>query len=246
MTRPAPQGAELVRLLDERGVASVAVPTVEIVQGDAAPLDAAIGGLGGAAWLVLTSANGAAALVGRLRATGAALPPATRVAAVGPATAETLERGGIGVGHVPDTYLTTAIADGLGVVAGARIVLLRADLATPDLPDELRARGALVEEVVAYRTRLAPPESRDPLRGALRDGLAGITFTSASTVRGLRGLLGSVERGVASAIPAFCIGPITEAAARHAGFAVAGVATRHTAEDLADVVARWLLVEELS
>lgn len=238
VTRPAPQAAELVALLEERGVEGVAAPTVEIRAVDPARgVDSALEHLAGAAWLVVTSANGAAILRDRLAATGSALPTALRVAAVGPATAAVLSGAGLRVDHVPDDHLTVAIAGGLGDVRGRRVVLVRADLATPQLPDELRARGAEVEEVVAYRIILSPPGSRDPARDALRAGLDGISFTSPSTVRGLRGLLNPVERGLASTLPAFCIGPVTELAARHAGFAVAGTAEPHTAASLADAIA---------
>ena len=91
VTRPAGQADELVALLEQRGVGAVSVPTVEIDTASAAEdLDAMLDGLAGADWLILTSANGAAALASRIVATGQELPAAIRVAAVGPATADAL------------------------------------------------------------------------------------------------------------------------------------------------------------
>ncbi|MEP6808575.1 MAG: uroporphyrinogen-III synthase, partial [Chloroflexota bacterium] len=157
VTRPAAQAAELVALLAECGIDAVSVPTVETAPpARGGPLDDAIRSLGGAAWLVITSVNGAAALVARLRAMGLSLPEGVGVAAVGPTTAAALRTGGLSVDHVPSRYLTVAIAEGLGEVAGRRVVLARADAATPDLRDALVRRGALVEEVVAYRTVEGP------------------------------------------------------------------------------------------
>ena len=237
VTRPAGQAAELVSLLAERGIDAISVPTVEIAPATpGGALDDAIRSLDGVAWLVVTSANGAAALLGRLSALGRSLPAGLRVAAVGAPTAAALEAGGARVAHVPSRFRTVAIADGLGDVAGRRLVLARADAATGDLRDALIERGALVEEVVAYHTIEGPAESRDRIRAALTRPLDGVTFTSGSTVRGLHALLSAPEALRATALPAYCIGPVTARVARQAGFAVPVVAARHTVASLAEAI----------
>lgn len=241
VTRPAQQAAELVGLLAERGIDAISVPTVEIAPAPAGgALDDAILSLDDAAWLVITSVNGAAALVARLTALGRALPVDLLVAAVGPATAAALQAGGVRVDHVPSRYRTVAIAEGLGDLAGRRVVLARADAATRDLRDALVERGAVVEEVVAYHTVEGPASSRDTIRSALAQRLDGVTFTSGSTVRGLHALLSLPEALRATALPAYCIGPVTARVARRAGFAVPVVADRHTAAALADAIHRHL------
>lgn len=238
VTRPAVQAADLVTELRRRGVGSVAVPTVAIDRSSAAAdLDRMLATMDGADWLVLTSANGAQALAWRIAVTGRSVPAGTRVAAVGPATADALRAASLRVDHVPSEYLTVEIASGLGDVGGRRVVLARADAATPELRDALLARGALVEEVIAYRTLEGPASSRDSLRAAIHDDVDGITFTSSSTVRGLLRLASAVDRSRVRALPAFCIGPITAATARRAGFHVAVVAAEHTAAGLATAIA---------
>jgi len=240
VTRPAAQADELAGLLRARGLTPVVVPTVAIDAASATDeLDAMLKSLAGASWLVLTSANGAEALGARLSTNGHPLPDGLRVAAVGPATADVLRAAAIRVDHVPDEYLTVAIADGLGDVREQRVVLARADAATPDLRDALVERGAIVEEVVAYRTVEGSALSRDPLHAALRGDLAGIAFTSGSTVRGLMHLASPVDRGRARCIPAFCIGPVTADTARRYGFDVAAVADDHTATGLANAIAEY-------
>ena len=236
VTRPASQASELVSLLAERGIGAVSVPTVGIAPASDGALDGAIRSLDGAAWLVITSVNGAAALLERLAALDLTLPRGLRLAAVGPATAQALRHGGLRVDHVPSRYRTVAIAEGLGDVAGQRVVLARADGATPDLRDALRQRGALVEEVVAYRTVEGPAESRDRIRLALARPLDGVIFTSGSTVRGLRALVSPSDALRATALPAYCIGPVTATVARRAGFAVPVVAATHTIGALADAI----------
>lgn len=238
VTRPLEQSGELVSLLSSRGFGTSAVPTVAVdTDSTSEQVGMMLARLDGAAWLILTSANGARAVVRRLQATVSSLPSDVRVAAVGPATAAVLRAAGIAVDHIPATYLTASIAGGLGSLEGRRVVLARADAATPELRSALDERGALVEEVVAYRTIEAPASSRDPLRAALHDDLAGIAFTSASAVRGLMRLTAPIDRGRARCMPAFCIGPVTAAQARNSGFAVAASAGEHTAAGLADAIA---------
>ena len=244
VTRPPAQAAALAGLLRARGLTPVVVPTVAIDAASTDELGAMLKSLAGASWLVLTSANGAEALAARIAANGHPLPDGLRVAAVGPATADILRAASIRVDHVPNEYLTVAIADGLGDVRQQRIVLARADAATPDLRDALLERGAIVEEVVAYRTVEGFASSRDPLHAALHDDLAGIAFTSSSTVRGLMRLASPVDRGRARCIPAFCIGPVTADTARHSGFDIASVAADHTAMGLADAIADYFARED--
>jgi uroporphyrinogen-III synthase len=238
VTRPAAQAAELATLLRDRGFAPLVVPTVAIDSaGSHHAIDAMLDGLAGADWLVVTSANGARVVASRLRARDARLPAGVRVAAVGPASAAVLRAAGIRVDHVPREYVTIAIADGLGDVHGRRVVLARADAATAGLRDRLVERGATVEEVVAYRTLVGPAESRDPLQAALRDDLAGVAFTSSSTVDGLMRLASTVDRARARTIPAYCIGPVTARTAQQQGLHVAALAEPHTAQGLADAIA---------
>ncbi len=242
VTRPSGQAAELCRDFERYGIPSVAVPTVAIDRlSTAENLDRMIDdGLDDAAWLVVTSSNGAAALADRLAAGNRRLPPGTRLAAVGPSTADAHRAAGLEVHHVPDEYLTVAIAEGLGDVEGKLVVLARADAATPQLRDALLARRARVSEVVAYRTVEGPPASRDDLNLALHRDLAGVAFTSSSTVQGLLRLASPTGRQRARAIPAFCIGPVTAYTARRSGFDVEVVAAEHTSAGLAAAVATHL------
>lgn len=232
VTRPERQADDLVQRLGELGIEALPVPTVEIVPGDDAKLRRAIEGLDPSAWLVVTSANGAAA-VGTALA-GRPLRDGVRVAAVGPATAEVLRGAGIGVDAVPERYLTAAIAHAMGEVRGLRVLLARADAASPELREALLARGALVEEVTAYRTVEGPAASQERLRRALEEGIDAVLFTSGSTVRGLVALVPLHLRQRVTSIPAVCIGPVTAVAARGAGFWVAAEASEHTATGLAE------------
>ena len=241
VTRPAGQAYELISLLAAYGIESVSVPTVSISEASGNDLDRALEHLDRAAWLVVTSVNGAKTVQPRLAARDIPLPATLRVAAVGPETAGALTQGGIHVDHVPSQFLTRKIAAGLGNVHGRLVILARSDAATPALAQTLRERGADVEEIVAYRTLEGPAESRDALRRAFSERLDGITFTSGSTVRGLLALASDADAAIAArALPAYCIGPVTAEVARKAGFSVPLVAPDHTAAALAAAIRDYL------
>jgi uroporphyrinogen III methyltransferase/synthase len=184
----------------------------------------------------VTSASGAAALAEAAARTGSSLAGA-RLAAVGGATAEALATRGGRVEFVPSRATGAALAEELPFGDGEQILLARADAAEDALPAALRARGALVEEVVAYHTLEAPEASRGAVEQALSTGVAAIAFTSGSTVRGLLALLEPSEREAVLRTPASCIGPTTAAAARSAGFEHVVEAGAATVEALADLVA---------
>lgn len=240
VTRPAGQAAAIVNALARHGIEGVAVPTVAIRPGDPAALAAALR-RGPWDWIVVTSANGVPPLAAALG--GGLLPVSTRLAAVGTPTAAALRAAGLGVDHVPATYRTVAIAAGLGPLAGRRILLARADVATPELREALLAGGAVVHEATAYRTVEGPPASRAPLRKALANGLDGIAFTAGSTVRGLVALLDPGELAAARGLATACIGPVTAAEADRHGFRPWAVAEPHTATALAAAIAQRLRLE---
>jgi uroporphyrinogen-III synthase len=104
----------------------------------------------------------------------------------------------------------------------------------------LRARGAEVDDVIAYRTHEAPESSRGLLRTATEDGpIAAAVFTSGSTVRGLSSL-GAAESVDVRSIPALCIGPETADEARAAGFRILAVSPTPEPAALAAIAATAL------
>lgn len=241
VTRAADQGIELMSALRGAGLDPVPVPAIAIEpeppNGD---LDAAARLLHTYRWVVITSVNGARAI----------LKAAERVltelggpswAAIGPATRRVLEHEGIEVEFVPSRSTGVAIAAGVPIVEGDRILVVRGDLGDEGLALALRARGAEVDDVVGYRTYEAPERSRGLLRKALADGpIAAAIFTSGSTVRGLVAL-GHAESIDVRAIPAVCIGPETADEARAAGFQVIAVSPTPGPAALADAASRALV-----
>jgi uroporphyrinogen III methyltransferase/synthase len=123
-------------------------------------------------------------------------------------------------------------------VKGKRIALVRASAAGTDLPDRLRERGAIVDEVTAYRTVEGPAASAEKLRVALIDqDLGAIVFASGSAVRGF------VDLGGDARPPAITIGPHTTAEARENGFEVIAEAVTQSASGVVEAVVRALPLE---
>lgn len=212
------QASELTARLQGLGARTVEAPTIAIVEGDTAALDAALLDLADGAFTAIcfTSPNGAAAVAEALRRVGrdsrifAATP---RVAAIGPGTADALwEELRLHADLVPDASTTVALAEAFPAGEGP-VLLPRADIATNALADGLRAKGYGPVEVAAYRT--VRPERLDP--SVLDDLAAGridvVAFASSSTVRNFAVLVGDAPwtARVAS------IGPVTSATCRELG-----------------------------
>lgn len=241
VTRAVDQVDELLSALSAAGLDPVQVPAIAIEldppDGD---LDAAARILGTYAWVVITSANGARAILGAAERIGTDLRVPSW-AAIGPVTRRVLEAAGIAVDLQPSRSERTALALELPVTPGDRVLVVRGDHADEGLPAALRARGAEVDDVIAYRTREAPEASRSLLRDARADGpIDAVVFTSGSTVRGLVTIARAEGLDVAS-IPSVSIGPATAAAARDAGFSVLAISPAPEADALAATTARALL-----
>jgi hydroxymethylbilane synthase len=246
VTRPAGGLASLAGHLREVGIEPAIVPAIEVQPiGPGGELDDAIRGLGDHAWAVVTSANGARAVGAAAERAGASLS-AVRWAAVGEGTARELARFGVEGPWLPSVTAGAGIAAELPVRSGDRVLVVRGSLADDRLPAGLRERGADVHEVTGYRTLEAPIASRRMLAAALGDGpLDAVLFASGSAVRGLRSLAASLDAearrdGNATdhlqrvmALPAICIGPETERAARDHGFTVLGTSEHQGPEALA-------------
>jgi uroporphyrinogen-III synthase len=233
VTRALDQADELLSALFDAGLDPVPVPAIAVEfeppRGD---LDAAAGLLHTYRWVVITSANGARAILKSAERIQTELG-APSWAAIGPATRRVLEHEGVEVDFQPSQSSGVAMAVELPVVAVDRILVVRGDLADEELTIGLRARGAEVDDVIGYRTREAPETSRELLRTAVADGpIAAAVFTSGSTVRGLVSL-GQAESIDVLSFPAVCIGPETAYQASTAGFRILAVSSTQDCAALA-------------
>jgi uroporphyrinogen III methyltransferase/synthase len=190
VTRAADQAEEMISLLRVRGADALSIPTIRI-EGPAeheAMVDA-IMGLNGYDWVVFTSSNGVSKFFEMffkafedLRDLGG-----VRIAAVGPSTAAKLRELHLKVDLVPKDYQAKHVAKGMAEAASLenlRVLLLRAEKATPDLPQLLEEAGAIVDDVTCYRTVSETEGAQEAAQRFSDQGADWLTFTSGSTVEG--------------------------------------------------------------
>lgn len=239
VTRPRGQAAGVRAELQALGAEVEVVPVIEILPPeDLQPLWQAAERLHTYHWVVFTSRNGVDSLA---RVAGRPdLGSSTRVACIGPATAEAVRRRlGWHVCLQPKAYVAESLVEAFREVgvAGKRVLLVRAQEARDTLPEGLRGLGAHVDVVAAYRTVPAYREA-EHLQEVLRRGVDLATFASPSAVRAAVQLCGGPE--LLRGIPVACIGPVTAAEARRVGLGVVVVAEDFTGRGLVDAVVRAL------
>lgn len=232
VTRPAQQADDFSARLWELGAEPIVAPTIAIgPPDDPAPAAAAVERVREYAWVIFTSRNGVDAFFDRLSERGRDLRALgdTKVAAIGPKTAEALAAHGIRVDFMPSTFVNEAVADGMleRTRPGDRVLLFRAQEARDVVPDALRAADRTVDDCAAYKTHTVVDADL-----AEKATAADIwTFTSSSTVTGF---IANVPDAVAASAgkTVACIGPITAATAREAGLRVDVVAESFTVDGL--------------
>ncbi len=243
ITRARAQASSLSRLLAAYGAETVECPTIAVVPPDTwADLDAAVAEVAQYDWLLFTSVNGVRPFIERLRRQGRDVRALAglRIGCIGPRTAEELGRYGLAADLVPGQYQAEGLIDALKAegVAGRRILIPRAAVAREILPEQLRALGASVRVVTAYRT-IRPEVDTDRLRDLLRvHALHVLTFTSSSTVRNFVELFDSRADLVrlTSGCAVACIGPITARTAEEAGLSVSILAAENTVPALVEAI----------
>jgi uroporphyrinogen-III synthase len=145
------------------------------------------------------------------------------------------------VAFVPEAYVAESLVEGLlARAAGKRILLARAAVARDLIPDALRAAGAVVDVVEAYRN-LLPDAAPEQLRQSLAEGLDVATFTSSSSATHLAeaARLADVAWPLAG-VSAVSIGPITSQTLRDLGWPPAAEAAPSDIPGLIAAVVRLL------
>lgn len=244
VTRTPEQAEGLVDMLGRAGAEVLVAPTLLIGPvADYAAVDAALGQLDRYDYLVLTSANGVEAMLGRLRLVGCAVADFShlRIAAIGAATARRLEANGFAVDLIPPEAVGEVLAralleDGAG---GKRILLLRAEQGRAELVRLLIAAGCQVSDLPVYRTE-SPTSLPPALIEHLTAGrLSWITVTSPSCWRNLLGLLGPERSAMLARVRLASIGPVTSRAIRATRFEPTVEADPHDAEGLVKVMLKF-------
>lgn len=241
--RPEEQADAVVEQIVERGGQPLVIPMIEITPpADWSAVDAVLDRLNDFDWLVFTSVNGVQSLFGRLWERGRDVRQLgrARLAAIGPATAASLQQFGLRADLVPSEYRCEALAAALApLVAGKHVLWARANRGRDVLPTILADAGAAFEAVVVYENhdvvQLAEPD-----RLAFESGAVDwVALSSPSIARNVARLLTPAGReriGAPTRIAA--ISPVTAEAARETGLPVAAVAGDYTWDGLLEAISQ--------
>lgn len=242
VTRSREQASRISEGLAERGAEVFESPSIRIRP---LPLGAAsVAKICSADWLIVTSTNGAEILCEGLLKSGrdARSLGGVKIAAVGASTALALRARGLRADLVPETFVAEELAAALirregKRLKGRRVVLARASEGRDVLLKLLAMQGARVTDLPLYKT-VADKSQADALsRKVLNSQLDWVTFTSSSTVKLFLDQLTPQARAAArDGMLALCMGPITTAAAREAGFHVALTSSRATIPDFLNAI----------
>jgi uroporphyrinogen III methyltransferase/synthase len=237
VTRDRGQSPLLAEPLEALGAETLFVPVIEIADAaEPSSLDRAIQNLHSYDWLIFTSVNGVRHFVEALdRSTTDLRALRAKLCAIGSATAAALAALHLRVDIVPTEYVAESLLEALAgePLLGKRILLPRAAVARDLIPDTLRARGAVIDVVEAYRT-VIPHDAAALAQDALARHPHWIAFTSSSTVKNWIAVAG---RESLHGVKIASIGPITSQTAREFGLHVTVEADPHTIEGLVEALA---------
>jgi uroporphyrinogen III methyltransferase/synthase len=231
LTRPEGRSAGLARRLRSLGADVAERPTIEFEEPPQPDKSRdVVGRLSGFDWIVFSSATGVRFFLERLVSAGLGdTPVPARIAAVGPGTAEALER----AGWKPSLVAAQSHAEGLAsalrqeLAAGDRVLWVRPETARAVLSEALETLGALVEAVVFYRT--VPARDAAEVGRAVREGrFHGVVFTSPSTLQMLLEASPETRDELIRALrraAVVAIGPVTALALERAGITPKAIAS---------------------
>lgn len=214
------------------GALPVIAPMINFASSDDGPaLAAAFDDLqsGQFDWLVVTSAT----TVDVLMSQRVAIPPTTKIAAVGETTGAALTLAGYRVDYVPeaDNSARGLVKEWPRSEISGRVLVPQSDIAEPTLVSGLAALGLDARFVAAYRTVGVP--IADHIRADVASGrIRAVLVTSGSVARQIATQLAPLPDDTVVA----CIGPRTAFDARAAGLTVHVIAENRSATSLVEAL----------
>jgi uroporphyrinogen III methyltransferase/synthase len=250
VTRSQEQARELVDRLENAGALALQAPTFRLAPADdPEAIERAAASASDYQWIVFESANAVSRFLSAiargprdLRALGG-----VSICAIGAFTADRLIAGGIKPDVVSAEPGSEPIGDAIearAAVTGQRILVIRPDHLRDVVGEDLARRGAVITDLVAYRTAAAPPDSpvaQDLYRQLLEGRIDAVTFTNPTAVARFALLIGEEQAAdLLNTTVVATIGPVTAAAAMGMGITNPLVADTHTVDGLVEALIRRL------
>ncbi len=241
LTRTREQASGLAARLRLLGAEPVGLPVLRIIeQPDPVDLEWAITNVATFWWVCFTSAHAVGPFFAALyeRGLDARTLAGTRVACVGPATAQAVRAHGIVADVVPERATAADLVEALSdqVRDGQKALFVRGEPASPTLAAGLTQLGLEVRQVIAYEA-VSDWEAAGRARDLLEGGADAVTFASSASVGHFLEAAGEDGRALCAASKVVCIGPVTAQAAEAYGLRVDAVAAEPTTEAMVVAIA---------
>ena len=239
VSRARSTNSRLAEGLREFGATVIETPAIRIEPLESfVELDDALANASQFDWMSFASANAVRQVFRRLLSNGDDTRSLSgiKVAAIGPATVESLLQYGIVADLVPRDYSSGGLIDAFNNLPEPpkRVLAFKSDIGRESVMQGLTRIGATVRAVPAYRT-VRDKGSAGTAKSAYRQGVDITTFTSSSTVTNLLDMLDGNPEPI-NLGTVVCIGPITADTARELGIRVDVVPSTHTIDAMLDAV----------
>lgn len=246
ITRDKEGNRLLARRLGELGAEVLSIPVISVRKlTQRGIVDSALQRLSEFDWVIFTSRRGVHFTLERLGELGmdARAFGRTQIACIGPETAGRLAEGGLRADFVPKTFTGQALAAELCALEppeGKKFLLLRSAIAPDDLAEDLRRKGAAVEEVPIYTVEPAdvPPLQIHQVLERLRaQKVDWLLFASCSAVSAFFKFV-SKEEILHAGVKIASIGPSTTRRILDENLSVTLEASVHTLEGLVEALSQ--------
>ncbi|MFT5441110.1 MAG: uroporphyrinogen III methyltransferase/synthase [Myxococcota bacterium] len=248
VTRTQAQAGEMASLLRSSGAEPITIPMIDLVASEnLEALDRALNQLDRYDGLLFTSANAVRFFAARVRTLGredsfAGL--AARVLCVGPQSARAALEAGLPV-HLTgsgrgdsEAFLRELVA--VLPPAGKRFLLPQSDIGRDVVPEGLRAAGAEVDVVEAYRNVPAVVDAAALCAQVIGGGFDALTFASPSAVHNFFALLDGPATEAAKALVIAAVGRTTSRALGRLGIEADVVPARPGGAELVAALAEHM------
>ncbi|MCZ7399223.1 MAG: uroporphyrinogen-III synthase [Candidatus Methanoperedens sp.] len=196
--RPAGYLAGSVKLANSIGFDTITAPMIDVVD----KTDANFKGfvervMGGKVdYVIFTSANGVEFTLLKLDEPDEFIEQLnkTHVVAIGPKTKKALQKNGIQVSIVPESFSSHGLVEQMSGIEGAVIEIARSSHGAPELVDGLLKKGAVVHETQVYQL-ISPRDERHKrlMERALAGEIDIFAFTSSMMARNFMALADEME-----------------------------------------------------
>lgn len=240
ITRERKSALSTIEKFKSLGANVISFPTIKTVEiKDNEKLYRELDNLNNYEYLVFTSVNGVDIFFKELfkRGLDTRALAGMKIAAVGPKTADSMEKFGIVADIVPDKYVAEELIDVLKPILKKedRVLIPRAKIARPKLVEELKDIS-VITEVEIYETIKDDNIEMDILEEIEELENYYLVYTSSSTFTNFKEILGEENKSIIDKGKIISIGPITSETVEKSGYPIYKEARDYTIDGIIDIL----------